>query len=242
MLPAFHLPLVTLTFNITNKLPGGRNPLLHHCFPIRTEPPGPGAPCQEFVDVFALMKSEGWSLGIDITVNSDKTPTAGTAVQSRATPRPLAAVVSTPAAGGSSLLGLGSAAGSGIAGSATAAYASGPRGVAASCWHYYQPYTMPHAFIGEFQIKYIIEMVDTLANPSAVVRISRKLKPFYARDRRPEAAAAAKALAAVRAQMVQMPMLKQKVEISLTADTFRVHHDAQDSEDPSDMVYIALSR
>lgn len=242
VLPAFHLPLATLSFDITNKLPGGRNPLLHHCFPIHTEPPGPNTPPQEFVDVFSLMKSEGWCLGIDINVNSDKTPTAGTAVQPRATPGHAAAAYGTPGGAGSSIGAGGFSGAARLGGGIAASSAAGPSGVAASCWHYYQPYTIPHAFIGEFQIKYIIEMVDTLANPTAVVRLSRKLKPFYARDRRPEAAAAAKALAAVRAQIVQMPLLKQKVDISLTADVFRVHHDAQDSEDPSDMVYIALSR
>lgn len=42
--------------------------------------------------------------------------------------------------------------------------------------------------------------------------------------------------------VVPMPLLKQKVDINLTADTFHIHHDAQDSDDPSDMVYIAMSR
>lgn len=238
VLPGFHLPLVTLTFNISNKLPGGRNPQLHHCFPIRAEPAGPDTPCQEFVDVFSLMKSEGWCLSIDIVVSSDKTPTAGTALHQRMTPGASTAAHSTPGGAGSNL---GYGAGrSGVVPAGSSA--AGPSGVAASCWHYYQPYTIPHAFIGEFQMKYIIEMVETLANPTAVVRISRKLKPFYARDRRPEAAAAAKALAAVRSQIVQMPLLKQRVDISLLADVYRVHHDAQDSEDPSDMVYIHLSR
>lgn len=222
MLPAFHLPLTTAVFNISTKLPGGRSQLFHHAFPILTAPPGPDAKPQEVIDVFSMMKCEGWSLGIDIAVNSDRTPSVG----------------NIPGAGGRSTgigAGIGAAAAAGLGG-------AGPAGVAAACWHYYQPYNLPHAFIGEFQMKYIIDAVDTLVNPSAVVRLSRKLKPFYVRDRSAAAAAAAKAVAAVRAQIVAMPLLKQQVEIALTADVFRVHHDAQDAEDPSDMVYIALSR
>ncbi|WIA10179.1 hypothetical protein OEZ85_010383 [Tetradesmus obliquus] len=221
VLPAFHLPLTTAVFNISTKLPGGRSQLFHHAFPILTAPPGPDAKPQEVIDVFSMMKCEGWSLGIDIAVNSDRTPSVG----------------NIPGAGGRSTgigAGIGAAAAAGLGG-------AGPAGVAAACWHYYQPYNLPHAFIGEFQMKYIIDAVDTLVNPSAVVRLSRKLKPFYVRDRSAAAAAAAKAVAAVRAQIVAMPLLKQQVEIALTADVFRVHHDAQDAEDPSDMVYIALS-
>jgi hypothetical protein len=207
-------------FNISTKLPGGRSQLFHHAFPILTAAPGPDAKPQEVIDVFSMMKCEGWSLGIDLAVNSDRTPSVG----------------NIPGAGRSSVsAGIGAAAAGGLCG-------AGPSGVAAACWHYYQPYNLPHAFVGEFQIKYIIDAVDTLVNPSAVVRLSRKLKPYYVRDRSPEAAAAAKAVAAVRAQIVAMPLLKQQVEIALTADVFRVHHDAQDSDDPSDMVYIALSR
>jgi hypothetical protein len=220
VLPAFHLPLTTAVFNISTKLPGGRSQLFHHAFPILTAPPGPDAKPQEVIDVFSMMKCEGWSLGIDLAVNSDRTPSVG----------------NIPGAGRSNAsAGIGAAAAAGLCG-------AGPSGVAAACWHYYQPYNLPHAFIGEFQIKYIIDAVDALVNPSAVVRLSRKLKPYYVRDRSPEAAAAAKAVAAVRAQIVAMPLLKQQVEIALTADVFRVHHDAQDSDDPSDMVYIALSR
>lgn len=224
VLPAFHLPFVTVSFGISTKMPGGRSPLFHHAFPVLSAPPGPDAPPQEVVDVFSLMKCEGWSLAIDIAVNSERSHSVGSIVTPGSS-RPGGHAAAAAA-------GLGSGSGG----------AAGPSGVAAACWHYFQPYNLPHAFIGEFQIKYIIDMVDTLINPTAVVRLSRKLKPFYARDRRPEAAAAAKAVAAVRAQILPMPMLKQQVEISLTADVFRVHHDAQDSEDPSDMVYIALSR
>jgi len=72
LLPAFHIPLANVTFHITCKMPRGRNPLLHHAFPIHASPPPPGA-VQPFVDVFALMKCEGWSLGIDLAVNSDRT-------------------------------------------------------------------------------------------------------------------------------------------------------------------------
>jgi hypothetical protein len=42
--------------------------------------------------------------------------------------------------------------------------------------------------------------------------------------------------------VVPMPLLKQKVEINLTADAFRVHHDSQDSADSADLVYLDLSR
>jgi hypothetical protein len=42
-------------------------------------------------------------------------------------------------------------------------------------------------------------------------------------------------------QVTPMPFLKQQVDINLTADWFRVHHDAQDSDDPSDMVCVALT-
>lgn len=228
VLPAFHLPLANLTFNITSKLPGGRSPLFHHVFPILTAAPPADSPPQEMVDVFSLMKCEGWSLGIDIAVSSDKTFTHG---------RSGVAAAAAVAAGVSA---------SGVAaGAATAAAGlplGGPVGAAGSCWHYYQPYNLPHAYIGEFQIKYIIDMVDGFVNASPVVRYCRKLKPHYVRDRRPEAADAACAVAGVRASILQMPLLKQRIEINLTADVFRVHHDAQDADDPSDMAYIALSR
>jgi hypothetical protein len=225
VLPAFHLPLANLTFNISTKLPGGRNPMFHHVFPILTAAPPANSPPQEMVDVFSLMKCEGWSLGIDIAVNSDKTFTHG---------RSGVAAAAAAAAGVSS---------SGAAPISSAGVPlGGPVGAAGSCWHYYQPYNLPHAFIGEFQIKYIIDLVDGFVNASPIVRYSRKLKPYYVRDRRPEAADAARAVAAVRASIVQMPLLKQRIEINLTADVFRVHHDAQDADDPSDMAYIALSR
>lgn len=225
VLPAFHLPLANLTFNISTKLPGGRSPLFHHVFPILTAPLPPDSPPQELVDVFSLMKCEGWSLAIDIAVNSDKTFAHGRSG--------VAAAAAAAAGVGSSGMTPGSAAG---------VHVGGPAGASGSCWHYYQPYNLPHAYIGEFQMKYIIDMVDEFVNASPVVRYCRKLKPYYVRDRRPEAAAAARAVAAVRASILQMPLLKQRIEINLTADVFRVHHDAQDADDPSDMAYIALSR
>jgi len=225
VLPAFHLPLANLTFNISTKLPGGRSPLFHHVFPILTAPLPPDSPPQELVDVFSLMKCEGWSLGIDIAVNSDKTFTHGRSG--------VAAAAAAAAGVGSSGMTPGSAAGVPV---------GGPAGASGSCWHYYQPYNLPHAYIGEFQMKYIVDMVDGFVNASPIVRYCRKLKPYYVRDRRPEAAAAARAVAAVRAGILQMPLLKQRIEINLTADVFRVHHDAQDADDPSDMAYIALSR
>jgi hypothetical protein len=225
VLPAFHLPLANIAFNITTKLPKGRKALLHHVFPILTTAPPPGSPPQPIVDVFSIMKCEGWQLGIDIAVSSDKTFTHG---------RSGVAAAAAAAAGVS---------GSGVAPSSAAGVLfGGPAGAAGSCWHYYQPYNLPHAFIGEFQIKYIIDMVDGFVNASPIVRYCRKLKPHYVRDRSPEAAEAANAVAAVRASIIQMPLLKQRIEINLTADVFRVHHDAQDADDPSDMAYIALSR
>jgi hypothetical protein len=147
-----------------------------------------GSGPQQLIDVFSVMRCEGWSLAIDIAVKSDRTPVVGSVGGGGA-----GAGSSTTASAGvaSPLLG-GSSAATGLAASAAAA----------SCWHYFQPYNLPHAFIGEFQIKYIIDMVDTLVNSSAVVKLSRKLKPYYVRDRRPEAAAAAKAVAAVRAQVL----------------------------------------
>lgn len=223
LLPAFHLPLANITFLITTKLPGGRSSLFHHVFPILDTPPGPDAATQDVVDVFSLMKCEGWSLGINIAVNSDKAFAHGRSGVA-------AAAAAAAASGG------------GITPAAAGVPPGGPGGAAGSAWPYFQPYSLPHAFIGEFQIKYIIDMVDGLVNPSPVVRLCRKLKPYYVRDRRPEALAAARAVAAVRAGILQMPLLKQRVEINLTADVFRVHHDAQDADDPSDMVYIALSR
>jgi hypothetical protein len=72
VLPAFHVPLANIGFLITAKMPRGRNPLLHHAFPILDAPPPTGA-VQEFVDVFRLMKCDGWALGIEIAVASDKT-------------------------------------------------------------------------------------------------------------------------------------------------------------------------
>lgn len=232
VLPAFHLPLANITFNITTKLPGGRSSLFHHVFPILTEPPPAHSPPQELVDVFSLMKCEGWALAIDIAVNSDKTFAHGRSGASSA-----AAAAAAAGSGNSS----GSSSGLAAA-SAAGALLGAPSGAAGSCWHYYQPYTLPHAYIGEFQIKYIIDMVDGFVNAHPIVRFCRKLKPYYVRDRRPEAAAAARAVAAVRSTILQMPLLKQRIEINLTADVFRVHHDAQDADDPSDMVYIALSR
>ena len=226
VLPAFHLPLANITFNISTKLPGGRSPLFHHVFPILAAPPPPDSPPQELVDVFSIMKCEGWSLSIDIAISSDKTFAHG---RSNLGASPAVAGVSSSGSMAAA------AAGAGV-------LHGGPGGAAGSCWHYYQPYNLPHAFIGQFQIKYIIDLVDGFVNAHPVVRYCRKLKPFYVRDRRPEAEAAAKAVAAVRASILQMPLLKQRIEINLTADVFRVHHDAQDADDPSDMVFIALSR
>lgn len=229
VLPAFHLPLVTVSFNISAKLPGGRSPLFHHVFPILPTAPAATSPPQEFVDVFSLMKCEGWSLGIDIAVSSDKTCAHG---------RPgMTAAAAAAAAGGSN-----SSPGMTASASAGGIGARMPVGPAGTCWHYFQPYSLPHAYIGEYQIKYIIDMVDGFVNAHPIVRYCRKLKPFHVRDRRPEAAAAAMAVAAVRANILQMPLLKQRIDINLTADVFRVHHDAQDADDPSDMAYIALSR
>jgi hypothetical protein len=75
VLPAFHVPLANISFLITARMPRGRNPLLHHAFPILDCPPPQGA-VQEFVDVFRAMKCEGWSLGIEIAAASDKTAPA----------------------------------------------------------------------------------------------------------------------------------------------------------------------
>lgn len=65
--------MVTLAFHITPELPGGLHPQSHYAFPVLATPPPQGSQ-QEFVDVFTLMKCEGWSLGIDIAVGSDRTP------------------------------------------------------------------------------------------------------------------------------------------------------------------------
>jgi hypothetical protein len=116
LLPAFHLPLAVLTFHITTKLPGGRSPLLHHVFPMRTAPAGPDTPHQEVVDVFSLMKAEGWALSIDIAVNSDRTA---------------AAVAAGGGAGG-----LATPCVAGVAGAPLGA----PGGAAGSAWHFYLPY------------------------------------------------------------------------------------------------------
>jgi hypothetical protein len=99
---------------------------------------------------------------------------------------------------------------------------------------FYNPPTIPHAFIGEFQIKYIIDLVDTLVNCGAVVRLCRKLRMFYSPPR--------SSPSATKAGVVPMPLLKQRVDINLTADTYRITHDAQDAADPSDLVYLELSR
>jgi hypothetical protein len=123
-------------------------------------------------------------------------------------------------------------------------------------------------------------MVEVLALPSVIVRVCRKLKPWYGPPSSPwhaeRAVGSASALAAA-AGVVPMALLKERVDISLTADTFWVHHDAQvgpgagalgvartadgplptalplpsnqpstmrpqDPADPSDMVYLTLSR
>ena len=83
------------------------------------------------------------------------------------------------------------------------------------------------------QIKYIIDLVEVLALPSPVVRVCRKLKPWFGPPSSPwHAPLSGRALpsasaAAARAGVVPMGLLKQRVDISLTADTFWVHHDAQ---------------
>jgi len=83
------------------------------------------------------------------------------------------------------------------------------------------------------QIKYIIELVEVLALPSPITRLCRKLKPWYGPPSSPwhvqqsAKAAASTAGAAAKAGVVQMGLLKQRVDVSLTADTFWVHHDAQ---------------
>lgn len=72
-----------------------------------------------------------------------------------------------------------------------------------------------------------------LALPSAAVRVSRKLRPWFGPPSSPwHDPAAGRAAgpppgAAARAGVVPMPLLKQRVDINLTADTFWVHHDAQ---------------
>lgn len=217
VLPAFHLPLVTLAFLVSARLPGGRAPHEHHAFPLLAPGVKPPTAPQAFVDVFEKMRCQAWTLGIEIAVSHDRSSTGCSGTTGTV-------------AGGSS----GTAAAAGGAAAAGAA--------SAVCAHYFMPPGLPHAFLGQFQMKFIIDVVDTLVNPSAVVRLSRKLKPHHARDRRPEAKDAAREAASVRARILPLPQLKQAVEISLTAERFRVHHDAQDGDDPSDMVYIDLSR
>lgn len=102
MLPAFHLPLVSLGFIITPKMPAGRSPLFHHAFPILSSRPPPGQQ-QEYVDVFKQQKCEGWSLSIDIGVQSDKTNPLGTAVRGAAE----AAAAAAAQGGGLARCGLG---------------------------------------------------------------------------------------------------------------------------------------
>lgn len=125
------------------------------------------------------------------------------------------------------------------------------------------------------QVKFIIDLVATLANATAVTRWCRKLKPFWDplyKGKRPSkqgivpqvlsgrrasvGALQAGAMIALwevrlcfeaRALLVALcpvlqGLLKQSVDINLTADRYVVHHDAQDSEDPSDMVYLTMSR
>lgn len=78
-----------------------------------------------------------------------------------------------------------------------------------------------------------MDMVEVLALPSAVVRISRKLKPWFGPPSSPwhlplsGRAGGSSSAAAAKAGVVPMALLKQRVDINLTADTFWVHHDAQ---------------
>ena len=170
------------------------------------------------------MKCEGWSLGIDIAVGADKTGPVGAAGSGRAGGVTGGAGAGTAAGGGS-----GPGGGGGLHQSGQAGLKSDISGLLV---RFFPPTTLPHVYIGQFQMQYIIDLVNMLANPSSVVRASRKLRMFYGPPRSQES----------RKGVVQMPLLKQKVEINLTADAFRVHHDAQDNPDPADLVYIDLSR
>lgn len=68
LLPGFHLPMVNLTFTLTQKLPANRSPMFHYLYPVLTRDQLSPDARQAPVDVVAKMKCEGWGLGIDIKV------------------------------------------------------------------------------------------------------------------------------------------------------------------------------
>lgn len=68
LLPAFHLPLANLTFNLTCKLPGGRNSAFHHAFPILSSPP-PSGVVQASGALHACVAEEGASPPITLQHN-----------------------------------------------------------------------------------------------------------------------------------------------------------------------------
>jgi hypothetical protein len=119
-------------------MPGGRSPLDHHAFPIlppaqhaaaaAAQPPPTGA-VQPFVDVFRMMKCEGWNLGIDIAVASDRT---------------------APQLGGRARAASGAAGGLASPGGSPAAV----RLPGAS--RFFRPLRVPHVYIGEFQVRTVV--------------------------------------------------------------------------------------
>lgn len=69
LLPYFQLPLLSVGLHISPKLPGNRNPLLHHVFPVLQAPPPPEA-MQTPLDIYSIMKSDALAVAIDIALAS----------------------------------------------------------------------------------------------------------------------------------------------------------------------------
>lgn len=66
------------------------------------------------------------------------------------------------------------------------------------------------------QVKFVLDMSRLLSRPPIVLRLARKLRPFYA-ERRP----------AGLPRGLSINLLMERVDIGLTAEVFQVHHDAQ---------------
>ena len=80
LVPLMSVPGAKILLHLTWKLPGGRNPLFHHVFPVIPYPergglrgqsdPSHSVPRQQPVDVVGMMKATALAVALDLTFSS----------------------------------------------------------------------------------------------------------------------------------------------------------------------------
>ncbi|GAX73762.1 hypothetical protein CEUSTIGMA_g1213.t1 [Chlamydomonas eustigma] len=263
LVPLLSIPLLKLTVHVTWKLPSGRNPMHHHIFPRLThlgtclgqDALGTGlAAGGQQLPLYAgdFMRAEGLSVGLDFALSSDVTASklseGGKCTSSRSKP-------SCPDRRG---------------GDFSDPFLAAISQHFTSGWFQLQPSSVPRLYIGEMQVNFLSCLCRMVVDTPVHLRGSWKRSTFHQRHpdwfRRKRLQAASRLQEASSVSKPEPPadslkmesrrpleafhyddesrglgQLIMKLDMNASADVLEIHHDAQDHNDPSDLVCLRSS-